>query len=212
MIQAKDYFERGLALHGHRCPAMPMGLRAGAAAMNALGVERTKDGQLLALVELGDDHCATCFADGVQAITGCTFGKGNIRKLHLGKWGLTLIDKKTQRAVRVAPQTDAMLASSHSDFIVEYRKKGIPASQVPPEVGDPLIERVLNAPQEELVKVGQVVDYNYQDNPHSFNTFVCESCGEFTIQEYGREKDGKHVCISCEKGEPVSDPTWVNHI
>ena len=27
--------------------------------MNRLGVERAKDGQLIALVELGDDHCAT---------------------------------------------------------------------------------------------------------------------------------------------------------
>lgn len=38
MIQAKDYYDHALALHGHKCPAMPLGLRAGAAAMNALGV------------------------------------------------------------------------------------------------------------------------------------------------------------------------------
>ena len=93
MIQAKDYIEAGLVLHGHKCPAMPMGLRVGAAAMNALGVERSKDGQLVTLLELGDHHCATCFADGVQMITGCTFGKGNIQKLGYGKWGLTLIEQ-----------------------------------------------------------------------------------------------------------------------
>ena len=29
----------GLKFHGHKCPAMPMGLRAGVAAMRALGVE-----------------------------------------------------------------------------------------------------------------------------------------------------------------------------
>jgi len=27
MINPKDYYEHGLALHGHKCPAMPMGLR-----------------------------------------------------------------------------------------------------------------------------------------------------------------------------------------
>jgi len=68
MIDPKEYYEHGLTLHGHKCPAMPMGLRVGAAAMNALGVERAKAGQLLALVELGDDHCATCFADGVWPV------------------------------------------------------------------------------------------------------------------------------------------------
>ena len=41
MINAKDYFNVGLQFHGHKCPAMPLGLRAGAAAMNALGVERS---------------------------------------------------------------------------------------------------------------------------------------------------------------------------
>ena len=56
MVDAKDYLELGLALHGHKCPAMPMGLRAGAAAMNKLGVERTGDSAWLALVELGENH------------------------------------------------------------------------------------------------------------------------------------------------------------
>lgn len=58
MIEAKDFYDPGLALYGHKCPAMPMGLRVGAAALNALGVERAADGQLLALVELGEDQCA----------------------------------------------------------------------------------------------------------------------------------------------------------
>ena len=77
-------------LHGHECPAMPLGLRAGAIAMNRLGVERSRDKQLLALVELGDEHCS--HGDGVQMITGCTFGKGNIKQLGYGKFGLTLVD------------------------------------------------------------------------------------------------------------------------
>ncbi len=44
MVNPKDFLDAGLQLHGHKCPAMPMGLRAGAAAMNALNVERAKDG------------------------------------------------------------------------------------------------------------------------------------------------------------------------
>ena len=74
MTHPHVFLEPGLILHGHKCPAMPLGLRVGAAALNKLGVERAKDGQLMALVELGEDHCATCFADGVQMITGCTLG------------------------------------------------------------------------------------------------------------------------------------------
>jgi len=166
MVQSNDYLQAGLMFHGHKCPAMPMGLRVGEAAMNKLGVERAKDGQLMALVEIGDDHCATCFADGVQMITGCTFGKGNIRKLHYGKWGVTLIDKKTGRAVRVAPRAEAMEASKRTEFFKEYREKGVPASEVPEDVVAPLIEHVMTAPKDQLLNVGEVFEKRWQDPPH----------------------------------------------
>jgi formylmethanofuran dehydrogenase subunit E len=197
MIDPQTYFDAGLTLHGHKCPAMPMGLRAGAAAMNALQVERAPDGQLVALVELGDNHCATCFADGIQMITGCTFGKGNIQKLHYGKWGVTLIDKKTRRSVRVAPKAEVMESSKHSPFIQEYREQGIPASQVPPEVSEPLVEHVMTTPTEDLLSVGPVQDCTWQEHPHSFDAFVCQRCGEMTVEPYGRLLGDQKVCIPC---------------
>jgi formylmethanofuran dehydrogenase subunit E len=91
MDRNSELYRVGLALHGHKCPAMPLGLRAGLAAMEALGVQHAPDGQLSALVEIDRNHCSTCFADGVQVATGCTFGKGNIRSLGYGKFALTLI-------------------------------------------------------------------------------------------------------------------------
>ena len=199
MINPQVFLEPGMVLHGHKCPAMPLGLRVGAAAMNKLGVERAKDGQLMALVELGEDHCATCFADGVQMITGCTFGKGNIRKLNYGKWGLTLIDKKSGRAVRVSPKAEAMAANKQSDFFKKYREKGVPASQVPAEAVDPLVERVMNAPEDRLLNVSEVFEHKWTDAPHSFDSFVCEVCGEMTAEIYGRVLGERKVCIPCRQ-------------
>lgn len=73
MSNLNELLELGLKFHGHKCPAMPMGLKAGLYAMEKLGVERAKDGQLQVILELDENHCATCFADGVQVATGCTF-------------------------------------------------------------------------------------------------------------------------------------------
>lgn len=201
IIDAKDYFEDGLALHGHKCPAMPMGLRVGAAAMNALGVERSKDSQLLALIEIGINHCATCFADGVQMITGCTFGKGNIHRLNYGKWAVTLIDRKTSRAVRVAVKAEMMAANKKTDFFQKYRMKGIPASQVPSEIIEPLVDKVLNTPEKQLLTIGEVFTYELQDVAHSFESFVCSSCGEMVSEPYGRLLGDKKVCIPCRHKE-----------
>jgi len=138
MIDAKEYLEAGLNLHGHKCPAMPLGLRAGMAAMNRLGVERSKDKELAAVVELGDDHCSHCFADGIQTVTGCTFGKGNLRKTGYGKFGVTLVDRKSGQAIRVVPRAEAQARMKETPFFLEYRGKGVPASRVPDSVVDPL--------------------------------------------------------------------------
>lgn len=197
MIEAKEFLKAGQAFHGHKCPGMPLGLRVGAAAMNKLGVERSRDGQLVALVELGEDHCATCFADGIQMITGCTFGKGNIKKLQYGKWGVTLIDTKTGRAVRVSPKAEVMLANKKSDFVTKYREKGIPASHVPEEVVEPLVRKVMNTPEGQLLTVGEVTDYEVQKRSDSFAGIICDSCGEMVVEEYSRMVGDRRVCIPC---------------
>ena len=197
MIDPKEYLEMGLKFHGHKCPAMPMGLRVGAAAMNKLGIGRTGDGEWLAIVEIGDNHCATCFADGIQAITGCTFGKGNIMKTHIGKFGMTLVNKKSQKAVRVVPKGEVMNQNKQSRFFTEYRGVGIPATKVPPEIVEPMIEQVMNAPDDMLLNIGEIFDYPYQEKPHSFDSFLCEECGEMVVEQYGRVKGDKKVCQAC---------------
>ena len=176
---------------------MPMELRAGAVALNALGVDRTGDSVLLTLVDLGDDHCATCYGDGIQVITGCTFGKGNIKKTHKGKWALTLIDKKNQRAVRVTPKAEAMLANKKTSFFKDYREKGVPPTQVPDDVVEPLVQKVMGAPDEMLLNISEEFDDQYQEPPHSFSSFVCEECGEMVVEEYGRVEGDTKVCIDC---------------
>ncbi len=197
MVKAKEWLEFGQKFHGHKCPAMPNGLRAAEAAMNKLGVERTGDGFLHAIVEIGENHCATCFADGVQVMTGCTFGKGNIERAHKGKWGLTLIDKRTNRAVRVTPKAEAMMQTKKTAFFKDYRERGVPPTQVPDEVVQPLVDKVMNASVEMILSVSEVFEYKWEEPKHSFNSLVCEGCGEMVVAEYSKDKDGRRLCVDC---------------
>ena len=197
MINPQDWLEFGQKFHGHKCPAMPMGLRAGAAALNKLGAERTGDSAILTYIDLGDAHCATCYGDGVQVITGSTFGKGNIKKTNKGKWAITVVDKKTGKAVRVTPKAEAMLKNKETSFFKDYREKGVPPTQVPDEVVEPLVAGVMNAPDEMLLNISEVFDFDLPKEKHSFDSFVCEECGEMTVMEYGRVKGDKKVCMDC---------------
>ena len=72
-MNKEELLERGLWFHGHKCPAMPMGLRAGLAAMKALNVARAQDKELFVVAETGKGHAAGCFLDGIMTATGCTF-------------------------------------------------------------------------------------------------------------------------------------------
>ncbi len=199
MDRNDELYKAGLLLHGHKCPAMPMGLRAGRAALQALGVERAMDGQLTALVEIDSDHCATCYADGVMMATGCTFGKGNIRKLGYGKFVLTLIDNKSGHSVRVATRNEVIKRNQESEFI-QFRKNGVPASKIAAELIDPAVEFILAEADENLFKIDPVQQVKLAPGrPHDFNTQICEECGEVMVERYARIKNGKTVCIPCSE-------------
>jgi len=197
MDRNNELYKVGLALHGHKCPAMPLGLRAGLAAMEALGVKHAPDGQLTALVEIDRNHCSTCFADGVQVATGCTFGKGNIRSLGYGKFALTLIDNKSSRGVRVVARPKTIRRNQKSEFL-HQRRQGTPASQIAATLAEPLIDMVLADPVGELFSVEPIRQMALPPSPpHAFDTIVCAECGEMAVERYARVKQGKIVCMPC---------------
>ena len=91
-----------------------------------------------------------------------------------------------------------MEKNKHTSFFQDYREKGVPPTQVPDDVVMPLFEGVMNIEEDQLLNVSEVFDYEYKEPAHSFDSFVCEECGEMTVLQYGRiSKDGKKVCQDC---------------
>jgi len=198
MMQAKDYFEVGLKFHGHKCPAMPLGLRAGAAAMNALGVERSKDKELMLIAETGNDHAAGCFVDGLMTVTGCTYGKSNIQKTYAGKMAFTLIDTKRQKAVRVQLKPEFFGKMLQSPF-VQQRKQGVLPQDIPATVTDPLVEGVMNRSEEDFLLISPVFDYPFEKTKGVFDTDLCDYCGERVFVHKLQNVLGKKMCIPCQE-------------
>jgi formylmethanofuran dehydrogenase subunit E len=93
-----DYasFDTAAEFHGHICPGLSSGYRVAIAAMNALGVSRPKDEELVAIAETN-----ACGVDAIQFITGCTAGKGNLIIHDYGKHAFTFYCRKSNKAVRV---------------------------------------------------------------------------------------------------------------
>jgi formylmethanofuran dehydrogenase subunit E len=204
MESLKEYYDVALTFHGHKCPAMPMGLRAGLAAMKALGVERAKDKELVVESETGEGHAAGCFLDGIMVTTGATYGKGNIKKLFYNKMAFTLIDKKTSRAVRVSLKPEFLENAMKSPF-VQKRKEGVLPQDVPPEITEPQVQRVLSLPESDFLDISEVSHRELEKGATTFEVKRCSRCGEATFVTALKDMpDGRQLCIPCnekEKGE-----------
>jgi formylmethanofuran dehydrogenase subunit E len=200
MLDARDFLEMGLAFHGHKCPAMPLGLRAAVAAMNALGVERARDKELHVVSETGKGHAASCFLDGVMVVTGCTYGKSNVEKRYYNKMALTLVDVPAQRAVRVSLKPEFFTGMLKSPF-VEQRKAGIPPQKISPAVADPLVEKVLSMPEATFLDIGPVQPYTLERKPGVFDAKACVRCGELTFVDKLVDEAVGLVCLGCREAE-----------
>lgn len=194
----KEILEKAFEFHGHICWASTAGVRAGLAALNALGVGRTgSSGDLHGILEIGDNHGAQCFADGVQYATGCTIGKGNIEKTGWGKLALTLIDKNKERSVRVSYHPGRHKLIAESDFM-RRRGQGIPPTQIPAEEAWAMADIVWEAPEAEVLSVGPVESHPWGDDFGEIMGLVpCANCGELVSKVYLRVVGDSHMCIPC---------------
>lgn len=168
--------------HTHLCPRQVLGVRLGLAGAADLEIDIPQKGKhLLAIVETDG-----CFADGVEAATGCTVGHRTLRVEDYGKVAATLVDIKHKRAIRVAPQLDirdkAHLYAPHQQK--RYFAQ-LEAYQVMPIEELVFIEDVvLTTPITEIVsRAGVRVN--------------CDICGEEIINEREISLNNITLCQSC---------------
>lgn len=191
-----EILDQALAFHGHKCWASTAGVRLGLAAMSELGVTRAGAKELHAIIEIGDYHGGMCFGDGIQFTTGCTFGKGNIEKSGEGKFAVTLIDKKSNRAVRVAYKPTLQPAIKATAFM-QKRAAGVPASQIPEAEQMEVVHLVWDAPADAVMTVGPITAREWSEPDEIVRFLVCPKCGELVAEPYVRVAEGVVVCAAC---------------
>lgn len=188
-------WERAVSFHGHACPGLAQGFRASQTALRLLGVrERSADEELVAIVE--NDACGV---DAVQALTGCTLGKGNLIFCDYGKSVITLARRDQGRAVRV--YVHGGLQPPNPEYL---RIRGLveDGSAAPEDrkrfewMQNERIEKLLTQPEEEIL-TWRMVDLEMPEKARLFNSIKCGICGEKASESRARVKDGKPVCLSC---------------
>ena len=94
-----DYLRMVESFHGHVAPGMVLG-----GFMVALALRHLPAGELL------DALCETpkCLPDAIQLLTPCTVGNGWLRVVNLGRFAMTLYEKRSGEGVRVSVDPSRM--------------------------------------------------------------------------------------------------------
>ncbi|MBN1526425.1 MAG: TraR/DksA C4-type zinc finger protein [Candidatus Omnitrophica bacterium] len=193
-------------IHGHYCSHVALGVMATYFAFKKLGItDSTGMEEILAVVE-----CNNCFVDGIQAVSGCTFGNNALIYKDLGKTAVTFIDRKTKRAVRLAAKytgedatndPEAEEARSLFDKAVKRREKLAPRQmERMKELWTKMSFASLSRPESELFDINfpepEVIAY-----APIFDSIKCSVCGESAMETRVRMKENSPVCIPCAGDE-----------
>jgi formylmethanofuran dehydrogenase subunit E len=187
-------------LHGHYCPGSSMGVKAATLAMRELGVKSTGMEEVVAIVETN-----SCFSDGVQFVTGCSFGNNALIYRDYGKTAVTLA-RRTGEAIRVASKASGGPLERYPEAaelfgkVVRERRGTEEESEKLRRLWIDIAFDMLDIPDEELFNISRI-NVEVPAYARIFASVKCSVCGENIMEPRARMKEGKPVCLSCSDHE-----------
>ncbi len=166
----QQLWEKAVEFHGHECPGLAIGVRACEVAQEKMNLKFSSDEEIVCITE--NDACGV---DGVQVMTGCTFGKGNLIYRGTGKMAFSFFNRATGESLRV------ILKPFQGEMDRQERQKYI-----------------LTAPVDEVFELKKP-HYSLPEQARIFNSLVCELCHEGAPEHKMRLQEGKKVCLDCFK-------------
>ena len=186
-------FNTAVQFHGHVCPGLSIGYRVAMLAANHFK-DRSKDEELVAVVEN-----KSCAIDAIQAINGCTCGKGNLIFKDYGKHVYTFFKRGDKKALRISLKPDALSQEEKHTALFAKVKADIAS---PDEVREfrtsqeAKSQRILEMPVEELFWTREI-EIEPPEKAIVYPTLICSKCGEGFMEPLGRVRNEKIVCIPC---------------
>ena len=155
-----------VSFHGHSCPGLAIGIRVAEYALKEF--QETDPEKLVCVTETD-----MCGVDGIQFLTGCTFGKGNLIHLDYGKAAFSFYSSESGRGIRLVLKDDEQKRDRQE-----------------------MITHLMQAELEELFD-SQEPQRKQPSSARILKSLVGESCREKTMESRTRRFDSKTLCIPC---------------
>ncbi|MBN2165402.1 MAG: SAM-dependent methyltransferase [Marinilabiliaceae bacterium] len=185
-------------LHGHFCPGLAMGVKAATFAMNKLKAKSDGMEDLLAITETNN-----CFADGVQFVTGCSFGNNSLIFKDLGKTAFTLTFRNG-KGIRICSKHESqqIIKEQFPDFNKYYQQVVVEQNHCPEIVNTfkkVSLQRAfetLNIDFDSLFTV-QYVESEIPSYAKILESVICSKCGESVMKSRTNTINNNFICYSC---------------
>jgi formylmethanofuran dehydrogenase subunit E len=195
-------------LHGHFCPGVSLGVQAAVSGLHRLAALKERavasvfaaDGleELIAVIETN-----SCFADGIQAVSGCTFGNNSLIYRDFGKTAVTFTNR-TGKGIRVAVNPayrDAIdeaapRFSELFDIVVKKQQREEAVVTEFKKVSQEASFAILDIPEEKLFTFSETEEELPGYAP-IVDSVICEKCGESVMGPKIVEQSGRKMCIPC---------------
>lgn len=170
-MDKKELWEKAVAFHGHSCPGLSIGYRASLYAIELLGLTFSADEQVVCITE--NDACGV---DAIQAILGCSVGKGNLLFHMTGKQAFSFYSRSTGKSVRLVLNKPSGDMNREETFNYYHACR-----------------------QEDMFTVKET-KIQLPEQARLFDSYVCDCCGETAGANWIRLSGGKKLCVDCYAG------------
>jgi formylmethanofuran dehydrogenase subunit E len=186
-------------LHGHLCNYLTYGVISGYIGVHELGVKSTGMEEIVAIVETNN-----CFSDGVQMVTGCSFGNNALIYKDLGKTAVT-VAKRDGEAIRISldPDYEDSLAEKYPESNELWDRIVVSRENVALEEHERMMKlfaeisiKELSGDTDEMFRVKHM-KIKVPEYAPIFASVRCSVCGENVMETKALVKGGKPICKAC---------------
>ncbi len=182
-----------IAFHGHWCPGLAIGIRAAQWALEEMG--RASDEELVAVVETD-----MCGVDGIQYLTGCTFGKGNLIHKDFGKNAFTFYRRRDGKSARLVARPDLYGEDGLKlrGFLRKMQQEGLTEEEEKTwqETRERISRRIMEVDFDTLFEIKTPTEPEPR-KARILNSLICSSCGEPVMETRTRRFQEQVLCIPC---------------
>jgi len=194
-VLEENALQESIRFHGHMCAGLALGLRVSELALRVLGTDRERNDLIVAV------ETDTCSVDGIQALTGCTFGNGKLYFRDHAKSAYTFWQDQREKALRIVARPEGPNAAG-PDFWARFERvqRGTATEGERAAFAQDQRKRsqlILESSDDDLFSTEETHEIP-PTRPIVSAPVHCQDCGEATMAHRTVERAGAPLCASCE--------------